>query len=166
LNTNSIDSGSNPQVPKLSYLVRDDLLQLVLGFFSQRTGVSVWFQDASGYTIAPEQEVPVYCQTLLNHDRCGLTNPNVEMAATVPDMPQFRSCIGGIGHLIIPILATSTTGAVTELGRVITEPLAIRPTGPENAHPSRHACRRGRQDQDGRPRRAETAGRNRADGGK
>jgi diguanylate cyclase (GGDEF)-like protein len=115
-------------VPKLSYLVRDDLLQLVLGFFSQRTGVSVWFQDASGYTIAPEQEVPVYCQTLLNHDRCGLTNPNVEMAATVPDMAQFRSCIGGIGHLIIPILATSTTGAVTELGRVITEPLAIRPT--------------------------------------
>jgi diguanylate cyclase (GGDEF)-like protein len=123
--SNSGPGGST--LPRLSYLVRDDLLQTVLGFFTERTGVRVWFQDASGYTIAPETEVPIYCSLLVNHGRCGLVNPAVNMPQD-PDLPHFRVCIGGIGHLIIPIVAASATGAVTELGRVITEPMAIRET--------------------------------------
>ena len=123
----SVNSGAGTTVPKLSYLVRDDLLQVVLGFFTQRMGIRVWFQDAAGYTIAPQHEIPVYCSMLVNHDRCGLSNPAIEMPPD-PTLPQFRTCIGGIGHLIIPIVSTSPTGAGTELGRVITEPIAIRPT--------------------------------------
>ena len=122
------DRGTETRLPKLSYLVRDDLLQVVLGFFTQRTGVRVWFQDATGYTIAPEHEVPVYCSMLINHNRCGLANSAVPMPASDPEIPQFRQCIGGIGHLIIPIIATAQNGAMTELGRLITEPLAIRET--------------------------------------
>ncbi|MGB2938755.1 MAG: GGDEF domain-containing protein [Candidatus Dormiibacterota bacterium] len=113
--------------PKLSYLVRDDLLQAVLAFFSVRMGVRVWFQDPSGYTIAPEHEIPMYCSMLINHNRCGLSNSAVDMP---PDasLPLFRTCVAGIGHLIIPIQATTPSGAVTELGRIITEPVAIRET--------------------------------------
>lgn len=121
------DSDISAGLPKLSYLVRDELLQAVLGFFQERTGVRVWFQDVSGYTIAPATEVPAFCSMLINYDRCGLKNPAVEMPAD-GSLPELRMCMGGIGHLIIPITATSSTGAVRELGRVITEPLAVRPT--------------------------------------
>lgn len=107
--------------------MRDDLLQSILNFFTERMGTRVWFQDATGYTIAPEHEVPVYCSMLINHARCGLSNPAVEMPPD-PALPQFRSCIGGIGHLIVPIVATSPQGVETELGRIITEPVAIRDT--------------------------------------
>ncbi len=127
MSTQSINNGTGSPVPRLSYLVRDDLLQEVLRFFTERMGIRVWFQDATGYTIAPQTEIPVYCSMLINHDRCGLSNRAVDMPAD-PSLPQFRACIGGIGHLIIPIVATSTSGAVTELGRVISEPVAIRET--------------------------------------
>jgi diguanylate cyclase (GGDEF)-like protein len=72
-------------------------------------------------------EVPAFCSMLINYGRCGLNNPEVEMP---PDsaLPQMRICMGGIGHLIIPIRSTGPTGEVTELGRIITEPLAIRET--------------------------------------
>ena len=120
-----IDSGAGTRLPKLSYLVRDDLLEAVLGYFTERTGVRVWFQDVSGYTIAPETEIPAYCGMLINHERCGLTNHNVPMPSD-PQLPQFRACIGGIGHLIMPITLSGPGGAVTELGRPITEPIATR----------------------------------------
>jgi diguanylate cyclase (GGDEF)-like protein len=115
-------------LPKLSYLVRDDLLQSVLGYFTARTGVRVWFQDGSGYTIAPETNVPELCGLLVNHQRCGLANPEVGMP---PDgtVPSFRLCLGGIGHLIIPIELPEAGGAGrTEVGRLISEPMAIRET--------------------------------------
>ena len=122
-----IYSGAGTRLPKLSYLLRDDLLEAVLGYFTERTGVRVWFQDVSGYTIAPETEVPAYCGMLINLGRCGLTNPAVPMPADQL-LPQFRVCIGGIGHLIIPITLNSGGGSATEIGRLITEPMATRPT--------------------------------------
>ncbi len=121
------DSGPSTPAPKLSYLIRDELLQGILGFFSERTGVRALFQDASGYTIAPATEVPSFCSMLINYGRCGLLNPDVEMPPDA-ELPEMRMCMGGIGHLIIPIRSTGPGGEVTELGRVITEPLAIRET--------------------------------------
>lgn len=121
------DSGTSTHLPKLSYLVRDELLQRVLGFFSERTGVRVWFQDSSGYTVAPETNVPAFCSMLINLGRCGLANPEVPMPAD-PEQPTLRMCVGGIGHVIIPIVVTTESGATMELGRVITEPLAVRET--------------------------------------
>jgi hypothetical protein len=120
-------SGLGNRLPRLSYLVRDDLLQVVLAHFTERTGVNVWFQDASGYTIAPETHIPMFCSILINHGRCGLANPSPPMPAD-PALPQLRMCMGGIGHVILPINSTSPHGVVTELGRVITEPLAVRST--------------------------------------
>jgi hypothetical protein len=108
-------------------LARDELLQGILGFFTERTGVRALFQDASGYTIASATEVPSFCSMLINYGRCGLLNPEVEMPADA-ELPDMRMCMGGIGHLVIPIRSTGPTGQVTELGRVITEPLAIRET--------------------------------------
>jgi diguanylate cyclase (GGDEF)-like protein len=108
-------------------LVRDELLQGILGYFTDRTGVRALFQDVTGYTIAPAVEVPQFCSILINHGRCGLNNPEVEMPPDA-ELPHMRMCLGGIGHLIIPIRSTAATGEVTELGRIITEPLAIRET--------------------------------------
>lgn len=121
------DSGPSTPLPKLSYLVRDELLQGILEFFSERTGVRALFQDVSGYTIAPATGMPSFCSMLINYGRCGLLNPEVEMPPDA-ELPQMRMCMGGIGHLIIPIRSTGPAGEVTELGRVITEPLAIRET--------------------------------------
>ena len=123
------DSGKSTGLPKLSYVVRDELLEGVLAFFKERTGVGVWFQDASSYTIAPATELPAFCSILINHGRCGLNNPAVEMPADTT-LPQLRMCLGGIGHVIIPIIASTPSGAPSELGRVITEPLAVRETDP------------------------------------
>jgi len=107
-------------------LVQDELLEVALEYFRSRTGVRFWFQDVSGYTIAPQTQLPAYCTMLINHGRCGLANPKVPMPAH-DRLPEFRICIGGIGHLIIPITSASPSG-VSELGRLITEPMAIRAT--------------------------------------
>jgi diguanylate cyclase (GGDEF)-like protein len=124
-------SGSGNRGPagttRLSSIVTDDLLQGVVAFFQERTGVRVWFQDASGYTIAPETQVPAYCSILINHGRCGLNNPEVDMPPS-PDLAHFRTCVGGIGHLVIPIRHRTARGGTRELGRLITEPMAIRET--------------------------------------
>ncbi len=119
--------GSSTPAPKTGYLVRDELLQGILTYFSNRTGVRALFQDAAGYTTAPATELPSFCSMLINFGRCGLINPEVEMPSD-PDLPHMKMCLGGIGHLIIPITTTGPTGSVTELGRIITEPLAIRET--------------------------------------
>src|SRR5258708_14501197 len=119
--------GSSTPAPAASHLVRDELLQGVLTYFTNRTGVRALFQDAAGYTIVPATEVPSFCSMLINFGGCGLINPEIEMPAD-PDQPHMRMCMGGIGHLIIPITATGPTGSATELGRIITEPVAIRET--------------------------------------
>jgi diguanylate cyclase (GGDEF)-like protein len=121
------NSGPSTPVPKLSYLVRDELLQGILGFFSERTGVRAYFQDASAYAVVPSGEAPAFCSMLINNGRCGLVNPDVEMPQD-PDLPAMRICMGGIGHLVVPIRSTGPTGEVIELGRIITEPLGIRET--------------------------------------
>src|SRR3979411_1747669 len=114
-------------LPKLSYVARDELLEGVLAFFRERTGVGVWFQDASSYTITPAEELPAFCSMLINHGRCGLSNPAVEMP-TDPALPQLRMCLGGIGHVVIPVIASTPHGTPPGPGRVITEPLAVRET--------------------------------------
>jgi diguanylate cyclase (GGDEF)-like protein len=45
-----------------------------------------------------------------------------------PSLPAFRSCLGGIGHVILPVLTSGAAGGVEEIGRLITEPLAMRTT--------------------------------------
>jgi diguanylate cyclase (GGDEF)-like protein len=121
------NSGTDTRLPKLSYLVRDELLQGILGFFTERTGVRAWFQDAGAYTVAPETDLPTFCSMLINHGRCGLANPAVEMPPD-PELPQMRICLGGIGHLIFPITVPTASGETAEIGRLITEPVAIRET--------------------------------------
>jgi diguanylate cyclase (GGDEF)-like protein len=121
------DSGTDTRLPKLSYLVRDELLQGILGFFTERTGVRAWFQDASAYTVAPETDLPTFCSMLISHGRCGLSDPTIAMPAD-DDLPEMRMCMGGIGHLIIPITVPTASGETAEIGRLITEPLAIRET--------------------------------------
>src|SRR5258708_27997395 len=69
-----------------------------------------------------------------NSGRCGVINREIEMPPD-PDLPHMRMCMGGIGHLIIPITVTGPTGSVTELGRIISEPLAIRETDFTEAFP-------------------------------
>src|SRR5258708_9671758 len=128
------EKGSSTPTLTASHLVRDELLQGVLTYFTSRTGVHALFQDASGYTIAPATEVPSFCSMLINFGRCGLINPEIEMPPD-PDLPHMRMCMGGIGHLIIPITVTEPTGSVTELGPIISEPLAIRETDFTKAFP-------------------------------
>jgi diguanylate cyclase (GGDEF)-like protein len=103
------------------------MLQEILGFFTARTGVRAWFQDANAYTVAPETDLPTFCSMLISHGRCGLSNPAVEMPPD-PELPQMRVCLGGIGHLILPITVQTSNGEPAEIGRLITEPFAIRET--------------------------------------
>ncbi|MHB8507243.1 MAG: GGDEF domain-containing protein [Candidatus Dormibacteria bacterium] len=119
------NSSTAARLPRLSSLVGDELIQNVLGYFTERLGVRAWFQDRSGYTIAPETHVPAFCTLLSNHHRCGLANPAVKMPAD-PSISSFRTCMGGIGHSIIPVTIAGAGGELVELGRLITEPLALR----------------------------------------
>ena len=116
-----------PGTPRLSSIVQDELLQGILRHFKQRLGVEVWFQDPDGYTIAPETHVPEFCSILLNHGRCGLADPDVEMPADGA-VPGFRTCVGGIGHLVLPITLRARDGSPLEVGRLVSEPMALRPT--------------------------------------
>ncbi|MEA2684142.1 MAG: hypothetical protein QOK05_2470 [Chloroflexota bacterium] len=118
------DSTNAAGTTRLSSIVSDDLLQGVVAFFHERTGVRLWFQDLSGYTVAPPTEVPRYCSLMINHLRCGLANPAVTMAP-LPEIPNFRSCLGSIGHLVVPIRHRSARGDVKELGRMVSEPMAV-----------------------------------------
>ncbi|HEV1996912.1 MAG TPA: hypothetical protein VGR61_02135, partial [Candidatus Dormibacteraeota bacterium] len=70
-------------------MVRDELLQGILGFFSERTGIRALFQDASGYTIAPATEMPSFCSMLINYGRCGLINSEVKMPPDA-ELPHMR----------------------------------------------------------------------------
>ena len=118
------DSTNPADTTRLSSIVSDDLLQGVVAFFHERTGVKLWFQDVSGYTVAPPTQVPSYCSLLINQHRCGLANPAVPMPASA-EIPNFRSCIGTIGHLVVPIQHRGPRGEVRELGRMVSEPLAV-----------------------------------------
>src|SRR5258708_6156555 len=110
--------GSSTPAPAASHLVRDELLQGVLTYFTNRTGVRALFQDATGYTIVPATEVPSFCSMLINFGRCGLINPEIEMPSD-PDQPHMRMCMGGIGPLIIPITTTVPTCSATELALLV-----------------------------------------------
>jgi diguanylate cyclase (GGDEF)-like protein len=109
---------------RLSSIVSDDLLQGVVDLFHVHTGIKLWFQDVSGYTVAPPTQVPTYCSLLINHGRCGLADPQVSMPAS-QKIPHFRSCIGAIGHIVVPIHHRNARGEVRELGRMISEPLTV-----------------------------------------
>ena len=124
------------QTPRLSSIAQDELLQGILEHFHERTGVRVWFQDVSGYTIAPATQVPVFCSILLNHGRCGLANPQVQMPDDA-EVAGFRTCLGGIGHLVVPIVQRGK-GEPVEIGRLVSEPMALRETAyPELLEESR-----------------------------
>lgn len=109
---------------RLSSIVSDELLQGVVKFFHGRTGVKLWFQEVGAYTVAPPTQVPTYCSLLINHGRCGLVDPQVAMPG-LDEIPQFRSCIGTIGHLVVPIRLRTAQGEVREVGRMISEPMTV-----------------------------------------
>ena len=45
-----------------------------------------------------------------------------------PDLPYFRTCIGGIGHLLVPVIHRGRGIPAREIGRLVSEPVAVRPT--------------------------------------
>ena len=113
--------------PRLSSIADDELLRGILRYFHERTGVAVTFQEAHGYTAPAEGGPAEYCSILAARNRCGLLRPEVEMPID-PGLRHFHSCLGGIGHIVIPVLFHARGGPVRELGRLVSEPIAIRPT--------------------------------------
>ncbi|MFN2463807.1 MAG: diguanylate cyclase [Candidatus Dormibacteria bacterium] len=106
-----------------SSLLSDPLLKGLLGYFTTLTGVKFAPRELPVGAIQGDLAAEA-CPLLSEHGACAL----ISGAGGDPDIRHFHRCLGGVGHLVIPLGPRSAAAGGTGAGRIVSGPLSVRRT--------------------------------------